>query len=375
MPHELADTAFALQPGEIAGPLRTRIGWSNIRVDSVDDADPERFETLKASLWDLVRYRNGEALRSDLGARLREAYPVVVEEVAVEAIVAERLTDARLMPKVEDPEAIVARVGERTITAGRLGDALKRRWKGVRNEEAAMAARPLVLERLIRDELMKAEALARGYGDTAEAKRALLAFETQKLIPRVLDEIVAASVEVTLEKMQLYYEENRSQFHRPPRFHVGQITVADEEEAERLAELLRQGTDLGWLARQHSIDSFKDAGGDRGWVIPGREEDPIVRALLEAQPGDVLDPAEAPNGFAIVRVDAREEQGVYDFEEVSGNVREAVYDVEFQRTLHEYIEKLRERSEIDIHEEALTTIRITGSPVEEKGHHGEASPQ
>jgi parvulin-like peptidyl-prolyl isomerase len=375
MPHELADAAFALEPGEIAGPLRTRIGWSNLRADSFAEPDPERFVELKASLWELVRYRKAEVLRRDLGARLRESHPVVVDEAAVEAIVAERLTDARLMPHVEDPDAIVARVGEGSMTAGQLGEALKRRWKGVRNEEAALAARPIVLQRLIRDELMRAEALARGYGDTAEAQRALVAYETQRLIPRILNEVVAANVEVTREEMERYFQEHRSRFHRPPRVHIGQITVTEEAEAERVAELLRQGTDLAWLARQHSVDRFREAGGDRGWVTPGRTGDPTEEALFEAEPGDVLGPSAAPEGFVVVRVDAREEQGIYDFEEVSGNVREAVYDVEFQRTLHEFIQKLRSRSEIDIHEETLATLRITGTPVEEKGPHGGASRQ
>jgi peptidyl-prolyl cis-trans isomerase C len=373
MPHEFADEAFASEPGEIAGPLRTRIGWTVLRVESFADPEPERFEELKASLGELVRYRKAEVLRRDLGVRLREAHPVAVEPGAVEAIVAERLTDARLMPKVEDPAAVVARVGDREITAAELGDALKRRWSGVRNEEAALAARSLVLERLIRDELMRAEALARGYGDTPEARRAMAAYETQRLIPRVLNEVVAANVEVTREEMERYYEQNRGRFHRPPRVHLGQITVAEEEEAERLAELLRKGTDLAWLARQHSVDRFKDAGGERGWVVPARRGDPIEEALFEAQPGDVLGPSPVADGFVVVRVDAREEQGIYDFEEVSGNVRQAVYDVEFQRALHEYIQKLRGRSKIDIHEETLATMRITGSRVEEKGHSGGAA--
>ncbi|MGB6991998.1 MAG: peptidyl-prolyl cis-trans isomerase, partial [Thermoanaerobaculia bacterium] len=351
MPHELADDAFAMRPGELKGPFRTRVGWSHLRVESFADPDPEQFETLKPSLRALVRYRKADSLKNDLGSRLRQAHPVTIEQQVVAAIVAERLPDSRLMPKVENPELVVARVGEREISAEEYGKALQARWKGVRNEEAAIAAKPLVLERLIRDELMAAEALARGYGNSPEVGRALSATETQLLIPRMLNEVVGAGIDVTQEEMESYYEEHRNQFHRPPRVRIGQITVANREEAERLAELLRQGADLAWLVRQHSIDDFKDVGGDRGWITPTRSGDPIEEALFEAHSGNVLGPAEIDGSFVVVRVMARDDQGIFNLQEISGNIRQAVFDLKFQESLHEYMQKLRSRSEIVVNED------------------------
>ena len=326
MPHELADEAFAMEPGTITGPLPTRIGWSSIRVESFEDADPERFEGLKGSLWELVRYRKAEVLRADLGTRLRAAHPVVIDEEVADGIVAERLTDARLMPKVEDPEAVVARVGERTITAGDYGDALKRRWKGVRNEEAALAARPLVLERLIRNELMAGRGPRSGVRRHARRpKRALDAYETQLLVPRFLNEVVAGRPGGhARRRWRPTTRGSKEHFHRPPRVHLGQITVATEEEAERIAELLRQGTDLAWLARQHSTDGFKDAGGDRGWVTPKRSGDALEEALFEAQPGDVLGPRRSGRATSSCGSRPARSRGSTSLEEISGNVRKAV---------------------------------------------------
>jgi len=317
MPHELAAGAFAMSPGDLEGPISTRIGWTAIRVESFSDADPERLEELEPSLRALVRFRKAETLRSDLGARLRVAHPVVTDEEAVAAIVAERLPDGRLKPRVENPELQVAQVGDRTITAAELGRTLQSRWKGVRNEQAARAARPIVLARLIRTELMRAEALARGYGDSENAKRALSSYETRLLIPRLLNQVVGAGIEVTQEEMSSYYEEQKESFRKPPRLHLRQITVASEKEAEALAELLRQGADLAWLARQHSTDRYKDSGGERGWVTPGRSGDLIEAGLFEAQPGDVLGPEAVAEGYVVVQVALREEQGIYPLGEIS----------------------------------------------------------
>lgn len=368
MPGETADEAFEASPGDLLGPIRTRIGWSLLEVVSFAEATAEQRAALEPRLRGLLRFRKREALKNDLGVRLRAAHPVDIDDEAVAAVLLDPQPDGRLLPKVENPEAMVARVGERRITAEEYGAALRQRWKGVRNPEAAEAARPLVLESLIRDELMLSEALARGYGETPEVEREVAAFETQLLIPRVLDEVVAAGVKVTREEMESYYEENKNQFRRPPRVRIGQITVSDRAEAERLAELLRQGTDLAWLARQHSIDSFRERGGDRDWVTPRASGDPVEEALFEAQPGEVIGPTARAEDFLIVKVLAREEQGIYDFQEISGNVRQRVYDLEFQRALHDYIQKLRSRSEIVLDEEALATLQITGAPEDKENH-------
>jgi parvulin-like peptidyl-prolyl isomerase len=217
---------------------------------------------------------------------------------------------------------------------------------------------------------MAVEAIARGYGDTPDAKRALHAYETRLLVSRYLNQVLAADIKVTPEEMQAYYEAHKEAFHRPPRVHVHQVTVPTEEEAQRLAGLLRQGTDVGWLARQRSVDGFKDSGGDRGWVVPGRTGEAADEALFTAKAGEVLGPSATADGFAVVQVDAREEQGIYEFKEISGNVRKAVRDQKVEQAIDELVKKLRSRSKIKIHEDVLASLRITAAPAEEKAHPG-----
>jgi len=374
MPLELAAVAFTLKPGEVEGPIATRIGWSIIRAESIAPADPGRLPELRPSVRALVRFRKAEALRDDLRARLREAHPVSVDEAALLAVAVDHLPDGRLVPKVEHPDAVVARVGERTITAAELGVALRSRWAGVGNEEAASAARPIVLDRLVRAEVMTAEALARGYGDALDVQRALHATQTQLLVSRYLRGVVAADVAVRPEEMKAYYEEHKEGFHRPPRLQLRQVTVESEEEARRLLELLKSGTDIAWLARRHSIDGFKGAGGDRGWVVAGRNGGPFRDALFEARPGDVLGPEEAGEGFVVAQVGAREEQGVYAFDEVSGNVRKAVEAAKTQDAIHRFVQTLRSRSTIEIHQDVVAAMEITARPDVGASHSADVPP-
>lgn len=366
IPIEIAEVAFSSEPGTLAGPIRTGLGWANIRVESVEPADPERFAALERHVRQIVRLKKADELRAALGKRLRELHPTTVDGDAVRAVAIEQLPDGRLMPKVADPTAVVARAGEREITAERLGRALQLRWKGVRNREAAEATRSLVVERLLQEELIVAEAERRGYDTAPEVLRRARAYETQQLVPRYLKEVVGTGLEATGEDARAYFEANEERYQKPPRVHYRQMTVGTREEAERLASLLRDGTDFGWLARQHSTDGFKDSGGDSGWVEPNPSVDDLQRALYEGQPGDVLGPQGVPGNFRILQIDGREEQGGYSFEEVSAHAKSGAYSIKFSEALDTFITKLRERSEIVVHEDVLAFMNISGRPLEKE---------
>jgi peptidyl-prolyl cis-trans isomerase C len=373
---EIADAAFAAEPGALVGPIRTSIGWSVVRVESFAPADPERFEERRTQAAQVLRYRRGQERQADLTLALRDQHPVAVDAAVLAGIEAERQPDGRLLPRVAEPDAVLATVGSQRVTAGELQKALAWRWKGIRNEEAARAALPLVLDDLIEERLVLAEALARGYDRIPAVARSAAAYETSLLVERYLVEVLGPQVEVEGEAMEAYYQEHLQAFHRPPRVHVSQITVGTEEEARRLAEQVGQGTDFAWLARRHSIDRFKDAGGERGWMYPMPGTDALSDQLLAASPGDVVEPFGAPDNWTLMRVNALEDQGPYPFDEVSGNVRSAVFQERFGKYIGGVLETLRGRAEIEVDAAALDALAITGrreeaeEPAGPAGGHG-----
>jgi len=177
-----------------------------------------------------------------------------------------------------------------------------------------------------------------------------------------LEQVVGAGIEVTDEEIRVFYEENKTSYPKPPRMHVGQITVASLDDAVRLAELLRQGADLAWLARQNSIDRFKDSGGDRGWLVVSRGADPVQDALFEAEAGDVIGPLGAEGNYFVLRVNARDEQDFYTLEELSATARQGVLQRKYVEALAHYLDRLRERAEIKVDRAALQSLQITGEP-------------
>jgi len=370
---EVAEIAFSMQVGELGGPIRTPLGWVVIRVEAFEDPDPSRLDELGPTLTALVRQKKAKALRAELVAKAREHHPVQLNQEVVAAITPKRLPDARLIPEIADPDAVVATVGGNAILASDYGAALIGRWKGVRNKEAAVAAAPIILKGLIQQRTLLAEAQRTEFDKLPAVQRRIHARETRLLVAKYLEEVVAVNIEVDQDEMRAYYEAHKNEFLRPPRVRVGQITVEQLEQAERIRDLLRDGADLGWLAEQHSIDGFKEKGGDRGWYEPTPGMDPFNDRLLEAEVGDVLEPFGTEGYFAVVKVLARKEQGPFSYEQISGNIRQAVLEEKMLAKIDRYINVLRDRSEIEIFEDRLRDLQVAGSMERDSDEGGTAS--
>lgn len=369
---DIGAIVFSLDPGELHGPIRTDLGWSIVRVESFAEPDEARFPGLQRDLDALIRQRKALAAREQLANRLTEKHLVVIDQEAVAALAPERGPDGRILPKrPTDPEAVVARIGtDQVLTADELFAALRDRWKRVRNPAAAEASAPIVLNRLTLQKLMLAEALSRGYDELPEVERRVRALETELLIQDYLENILAEKIEVTEEEKLAYYEEHREEFHRPPRVRLGQITTATLEEAQGIAKDLQGGADLAWLAESKSIDRLAESGGDRGWYVPQAGVDDFNAELMEAPVGTVLEPVGEPGDWVVRKVLDRQEQGIYPYGEISGNLRDRVSQEKFAVALDEFIQLLRSRAEIEVNEEALRSLRIEGSQAEPEGEGG-----
>lgn len=370
----LLDWVSAAPLGELSPPLATPWGWSYVRVEKVEPADPAKFEEHRGRVLVELRYRQERELRVALVERLRPELGLQVDWAVYESVTLQRMHDGKLLPQFEGPERAVAKLAGRTITVKEFAGKLTNAWASVDNPDIALQYKPGVLDDLIFEQMMVAEGLRRGYGDTLQAKRELHALEMSQLASRYLKETVASGVEVTPQEMREYYDKHHEAFRKPPRIHLLQITVATQEAADRIAAEAKGGTDFAWLARQHSIDKYRESGGERGWMAANEGIVNFRTELANAKAGDVLGPKESPSGWVVVKVDLFEPQDYYSFEAVSGNVKNRAQSEKIVARIDQVIKTLRERSEIWIDQKALAEIRLLPVPPEEKpavlGHDG-----
>jgi peptidyl-prolyl cis-trans isomerase C len=83
---EFERAAFALEPGEISQPVKTRYGWHLIKITERDEGEIRPFETVKPQIKSLLANRRvEEQVKAKLDA-LRAAAEVRIDEEALAAI-------------------------------------------------------------------------------------------------------------------------------------------------------------------------------------------------------------------------------------------------------------------------------------------------
>ncbi len=194
--------------------------------------------------------------------------------------------------EAESPDdAIVARVGKETITAGDLRRRIaaippfQLRSFGKTEEEIKRT----FLERVLVRDLL----LAQGAVDAKLDKQENIEDRVRATLRSVMVQQVrldTLAVPITDQEVEKYYKDNADKFHSPERVAIWRILVSSREDAAKIIEEMKKDASVKhWndIARERSVDKATHMrGGNLGYVEPdGKTADPAItvdRAVLDA---------------------------------------------------------------------------------------------
>lgn len=153
--------------------------------------------------------------------------------------------------------AVVARVGDQTITVGELEDMLNEAPGPVRQTYLAPARRREYLEHLVTTYLLAAEARRQGVDRNPEVAASIRRILSQRLEQRaVLEEVTPESI--PLAEVTAYYQAHLADYQQPEYRRATVVITADRATAERvIADVRAARGDLRRvraLVTQHSVD-------------------------------------------------------------------------------------------------------------------------
>jgi peptidyl-prolyl cis-trans isomerase SurA len=135
----------------------------------------------------------------------------------------------------------------------------------------------------------------------------------QILQSRLISRIIRPSITVSDEELRDVYESIRNN-PQGEEIRLGQILLHVEgeasssaamrvaQQAENLANKLREGGSLETLASQFSNDASGLSGGDMGWFKRGELLPELERVVFERGKGDVIGPLRSAQGFHVFKV-------------------------------------------------------------------------
>jgi len=198
-----------------------------------------------------------------------------------------------------------------------------------------------VLDEVIDQKLLAAEALTRKLDKEPVAERRLAAARERILSDMLVEGVVADAVNENA--IRSLYQEQLKLAKRSEEYRARQIVVATQGEAEAVKKLLGAGASFEALALEKSMDAAtRFNGGDMGYFTADVMPAAYGVALKAARPGQTVGPVAVDGGYALIKVEDRRLEAPLTFESARPQiVRFLTYD-----QIRDLLEKLRGRSKI-----------------------------
>ena len=200
-----------------------------------------------------------------------------------------------------------------------------------------------VLDEVIDQKLLAAEADRRGLADSPLAQRRLEATRERILGDMLVESVVTDAVNEGA--IRGLYQEQLKLAKRSEEIHARQIVVASIAEADAVRKLLASGASFEALAMERSTDAAtRFNGGDLGYFTTDVMPEAYDAARTGAAAGQVVGPFQVENGWALVKVEDRRDEQPISLEEARPQiVRFLTYD-----QIRDLLEKLRSRSKVEV---------------------------
>jgi parvulin-like peptidyl-prolyl isomerase len=212
-------------------------------------------------------------------------------------------------------------------------------------------SRRQVLNSLIEQEVLVAEAAKEKLDQDQEFKDAMAAFRRNFLANRVIQKNLGAKVTEAAAKK--YYETNKRRYSTD-QVHAMHILVSDETQAREIMKQAKApNADFQALAEKFSKDpSAKNNRGDLGFFGRNVMVAEFTDAAFETPTGEMVGPVKTAYGFHIIKVLEKKPGKAMTYEEVELRVKGDLR----QELQSKYLSALKKQAKIQINDKAIDSL-------------------
>jgi peptidyl-prolyl cis-trans isomerase C len=170
------------------------------------------------------------------------------------------------------------------------------------------------------------------------------------LIEALLDEVLKGRGEVSEEDIQRYYKENQTLFTEPQEVRIRQIVVNSEPALKEVVTKLSQGESFEKLASTYNIGTFKEDGGNLGYIRRGQLAPPFAQleeaAFSLKKRGGISEVVSTPYGFHIIRLEDMRGSALRPLNQVKERIRFFLQPKKKQEAYLEYVKEAKLKANI-----------------------------
>jgi len=257
-----------------------------------------------------------------------------------------------------DNNIIIARVNDEPIDdcdfieegRGRLsklrGDIL--------NKEKVKEVNSEILDRLITYELVEQEALNRDYLKNSIFKKNLEKYKGKQLLNLFNQKIILPRSIPSKNELLEYYETHKDDFRKDYEVWFSEIVLPTLESAEAVLKELREGADFEFLASKKS--ALTPRTGVNVWIPLGHLFPGRIQAIIDLEIGGISEIIQW-RGYRIIKLKGKRGGEHEEFSSVKDRIVQILIKIKFDNWSKEYINKLRNVSQIDINKKVVNELR------------------
>jgi len=198
------------------------------------------------------------------------------------------------------------------------------------------------LDNLIRAQLVAQQAIKDGVDKNADTED-LLELTRLNVLQQTMEERYLKDKKPTDQELHQEYE---TQVANLPKleYHARHILVATEPFAQKVIERLEKGNKFEDIAKQESMDSSKDNGGDLGWFTPDRMVKPFADAVTSLKAGEFTKkPVQTQYGWHVIQLVDTRDLAPPPFDQVKQRLEQVIQAKKFKA----YTDDLMKNAKID----------------------------
>ncbi|HOT29597.1 MAG TPA: peptidyl-prolyl cis-trans isomerase [Candidatus Ozemobacteraceae bacterium] len=268
---------------------------------------------------------------------------------------------AAAAPAAGAPGDVLATIGSYTITREEYNREFEQFMNSVNPQVKAhfetADGRKQFLKQLVEITLIEREAEKLGIADRPELKGdiedAAVNMLSQYYIRGLLDKI-----DVPAADIEKFYKEHKDQFVDPTKFHLHQISVADEAAAKKLKGDIDGGKSFADIAKASSTDASKDSGGDRGFITLGEVSPVIAQSLATMKENQLSDPVRGDDGnWLLVKYSEKQDGQARPLSDVSSQIKRELTDSKRRETYEARLGEMEKEFKLVVASDGVAVLR------------------
>jgi parvulin-like peptidyl-prolyl isomerase len=128
------------------------------------------------------------------------------------------------------------------------------------------------------------------------------------------------------------------------------------DDAQNILNSLQNGADFSWLAKNRSVDSVAQDGGNIGFITKAEMPDPVKKVIETLKPGDISTILQIDAHYRIIQLMDRREGEVEEFDKVKNMVYRSALEEQVNALLNTYIAQLKKDADISMNVEAIKLL-------------------